>query len=136
MLVIATRMAVAAGLMSLFLCLTAVGAGVATKQNNVAVSWYSGYTMPTLLAKPMQPAGNWDLSEISKQKWYSDETAEWRYRLELVAISDIDKNGKPDWVLWLSDESKSGNYRGYQTLIAYDVKQGNTISAKPYQHKQ
>lgn len=66
----------------------------------------------------------------------TSETTDWRYRLELVAISDIDKNGKPDWVLWLSDESKSGNYRGYQTLIAYNVKHGSTINAKPYQHRQ
>ena len=65
----------------------------------------------------------------------SSETAEWRYRLELVAVLDVDKNGKPDWVLWLSDESKPGNYRSYQTLIAYDVTGSGVIGAKPYRHK-
>lgn len=63
------------------------------------------------------------------------ETDEWRYRLELVAVLDVDKNGKPDWVVWLSDESKSGNYRGYQTLIAYDVAESVVIGAKPYRQK-
>lgn len=65
----------------------------------------------------------------------SSETDDWRYRLELVAVLDVDKNGKPDWVLWLSDESKSGNYRSYQTLIAYDVPGSGVIGAKPYRHK-
>ena len=65
----------------------------------------------------------------------SSETDEWRYRLELVAVLDADKNGKPDWVLWLSDESKPGNYRNYQTLIAYDVTESGVIGAKLYRHK-
>lgn len=65
----------------------------------------------------------------------SSETDEWRYRLELVAVLDVDKNGKPDWVLWLSDESKPGNYRSYQTLIAYDVTGSGVIGAKPYRQK-
>lgn len=65
----------------------------------------------------------------------SSETDEWRYRLELVAVLDVDKNGKLDWVMWLSDESKPGNYRGYQTLIAYDVAQSGVIGAKPYRQK-
>lgn len=49
------------------------------------------------------------------------ETADGHYRLELVATLDVNNNGKADWVLWLADEAKSGNYRQYQTLIAYDV---------------
>lgn len=64
----------------------------------------------------------------------SYETAEWHYRLELVATFDLDNNGNPDWILWLSDESKSGNYRNYQTLIAHDVKDSGTISAVPYSY--
>lgn len=65
----------------------------------------------------------------------SSETDEWRYRLELVAVLDADKNGKPDWVLWLSDESKPGNYHSCQTLIAYDVTGSGVIGAKPYRQK-
>lgn len=65
----------------------------------------------------------------------SSETDDWRYRLELVAVLDVDKNGKLDWVLWLSDESKQGNYRSYQTLIASDVTESGVIGAKPYRQK-
>lgn len=60
------------------------------------------------------------------------ETADWHYRLELVATLDVNNNGKADWVLWLADEAKSGNYRQYQTLIAYDVRVTDLISAVPY----
>lgn len=75
---IINRVAVAAGLASLFLCATTPGDGKAkqaegvTKQNTTAVSWYSGYTMPALLAKPLQPASIVDFSKISRQTWYSE----------------------------------------------------------------
>jgi len=60
------------------------------------------------------------------------ETPEWRYRIELVATLDINKNGKADWVLWLADEAKTGNYRQYQTLIIQDVSDTGSLSATPY----
>jgi hypothetical protein len=60
------------------------------------------------------------------------ETNDWRFRLELVATLDVNNNGKPDWVVWLADEAKSGNYRQYQTLIAHDVGDTGSINAVPY----
>lgn len=60
------------------------------------------------------------------------ETRDWYYRLELVATLDVNNNGKTDWVLWLADEAKSGNYRQYQTLIVLDVSDSGTMSAVPY----
>ena len=51
----------------------------------------------------------------------SVESNDWRYALELVAVTDINKNGTADWIIWLIDEAKTGNYRAYQTLIAFDV---------------
>lgn len=51
----------------------------------------------------------------------SVESNDWHYALELVAVTDINKNGKADWIIWLLDEAKTGNYRGYQTLVVYDV---------------
>lgn len=60
------------------------------------------------------------------------ETKDWHFRLELVATLDVNNNGKADWVLWLSDEAKSGNYRQYQTLIVSDVSDTGPISAVPY----
>ena len=61
------------------------------------------------------------------------ETADWYYRLELVATLDVNNNGKADWVLWLADEAKSGNYRQYQTLIVYDVSDKGRMTAVPYE---
>lgn len=55
------------------------------------------------------------------------DTEEWQYRIELIAVSDINNNKKDDWMLWFSDESKSGNYRGYQTLVLYDVDTSKNI---------
>lgn len=60
------------------------------------------------------------------------ETKDWHFRLELVATLDVNNNGKPDWVLWLADEAKSGNYRQYQTLIAHDVSDTGPINVASY----
>lgn len=51
----------------------------------------------------------------------SVESDDWHYALELVVVTDVNKNGKADWIIWLIDEAKEGSYRGYQTLVAYDV---------------
>lgn len=60
------------------------------------------------------------------------ETKDWYYRLEVVATLDVNNNGRTDWVLWLTDEAKSGNYRQYQTLIVLDVSDTGLMSAVPY----
>jgi hypothetical protein len=60
------------------------------------------------------------------------ETTEWHYQLKLVAVSDLNNNAKPDWLIWLADETKNGNYRNYQTLVAYDVADHGLIVAVPY----
>lgn len=60
------------------------------------------------------------------------ETQEWHYRLELVATLDVNNNGKVDWVLWLADEAKPGNYRQYQTLVVYDVGNTGLLRATPF----
>lgn len=61
------------------------------------------------------------------------ETADWRYSLKLVATLDVNNNGKTDWVLWLADEAKSGNYRQYQTLIIYDVGDTGKLTAVTFE---
>ncbi|MBI5750625.1 MAG: hypothetical protein HZA59_00585 [Hydrogenophilales bacterium] len=60
------------------------------------------------------------------------ETPDWHYKLEIVAVLDLNNNGKPDWVMWLADEAKVGNYRNYQTLVAYDVATEGAIRATPF----
>ena len=51
------------------------------------------------------------------------ETTDWHYKTEIIAVADFNHNNKNDWLLWFSDESKTGNYRGYQTLIVYDIEE-------------
>jgi len=60
------------------------------------------------------------------------ETEDWIFRLEVVAITDINGNNKPDWIIWFSDEAKQGNYRSYSTLVAYDVLGDKKITAMIY----
>lgn len=61
------------------------------------------------------------------------ETADWYFKLELIAANDINANNIEDWILWVADESKTGNYRSYQTIVIYDVDTSkNTINAKTY----
>lgn len=69
-------------------------------------------------------------SEVS----YSDNVAElqtedWTFTMEVVALAKINDNSTPDWIVWITDESKSGNYRGYSTVILYDPEGQETYSA-------
>lgn len=48
------------------------------------------------------------------------ETQYWTFTMEVVALVRINDNSKTDWIVWVFDESKSGNYRGYSTIILYD----------------
>ena len=59
-------------------------------------------------------------------------TENWAMTLEVVAVSRINDNEYPDWIVWLTDESKTGNYRGYSTLIIYDPDQYDSLKASIY----
>ena len=60
------------------------------------------------------------------------ETEEWVLRLEVVAVVKLNDNEKPDWIVWLSDESKSGNSRFYSTLVVYDPGRQKKYAASSY----
>lgn len=45
------------------------------------------------------------------------DTADWHLSLRVVATADVDGNGQADWLVWLTDEAKTGNYRGYNQVI-------------------
>lgn len=60
------------------------------------------------------------------------ETPDWIFRLEVVAVTQVNNNETPDWIVWLTDESKSGNYRAYKTLVIYDPTNQPNYSAVPY----
>lgn len=70
---------------------------------------------------------------IVKSNNVTYETADWNFKLELIATTDINSNKKYDWIIWVVDESKTGNYRAYQTVILYDVDDSmSRISATAY----
>jgi hypothetical protein len=48
------------------------------------------------------------------------DTEDWSLTLKIVAAARLNDNEADDWIVWLSDESKTGNYRNYQTLVIYD----------------
>lgn len=45
------------------------------------------------------------------------EDENWLFEIEIVAEADMDGDGEPDWLLWLTDSAKQGNYRSYQVLL-------------------
>ncbi len=59
-------------------------------------------------------------------------TEDWSFIIEVVAVARINNNSYPDWIVWISDESIVGNYRGYSTLIVYDPGQQDTFIATTY----
>lgn len=60
------------------------------------------------------------------------QTEDWAFTLEVVALARINDNLSPDWIVWILDESKSGNYRGYSTIILYDPEEHETFKATLY----
>lgn len=77
--------------------------------------------------RPMLTDESYTLRNLSGKDLITDalsvtrDTKGWFYKLKVVASIDINSNGIDDWIVYHSDESKSGNYRGYQTIIVMDV---------------
>ncbi len=48
------------------------------------------------------------------------------FKVEVVAVGNINNNSHPDWIAYLSDELLDSNYSNFATLIIYDpsAKQG------------
>ena len=68
---------------------------------------------------------------LSKSASVLYESDDWFFSLRVVAIVNINNNPWQDWIVFLSDESKSGNYRNYATLIIYDPENNETLKAEP-----
>lgn len=66
------------------------------------------------------------LAELYPDRAASDATTarigteDWNLTLKIVAAARLNDNAADDWIVWLSDESKTGTYRNYQTLVIYD----------------
>jgi len=48
------------------------------------------------------------------------DNEDWSITLKVVPAARLNDNEVDDWIVWLTDESKTGNYRNYQTLVIYD----------------
>lgn len=106
----------------------------------------SGYSLVTRLDLRSFPSSLFMISDDAKhtlKSIYPDEsshkdavaildTADWTFRLEVVASAQLDNNPAPDWIVWLSDEGKSGNYRAYTTLIVYNPGDKGEYTAQVY----
>ncbi|MGH1349600.1 MAG: hypothetical protein ACRBBN_02150 [Methyloligellaceae bacterium] len=61
------------------------------------------------------------------------KTDSWNYNIEVVAITDANGNGKPDWVLWFSDEDQEESSVSFETYIIYDVSEkAKLLTASKY----
>jgi hypothetical protein len=58
------------------------------------------------------------------------ETDEWMFRIEVVADIADAGSGHREWLLWLSDVAKKGNYRAYDVLVVTDPSAAGLLSAK------
>ena len=61
---------------------------------------------------------------------YEDE--DWVFTLEVVAVANLNANSTPDWIVWVADESKAGNYKGYSTIILYDPDEKTLFKATTF----
>lgn len=94
-------------------------------------------TFPSSLNRLASESSNTLKSLYSNQVSFNDNTVElqtedWSFSLQVVAIARLNDNLNPDWIIWVADESKSGNYRGYSTIIIYDPGEQLTYKATKY----
>ncbi|MCP1673266.1 hypothetical protein J2T57_000358 [Natronocella acetinitrilica] len=57
------------------------------------------------------------------------ESADWHYRLEVVAVVGTDADAGEDWLVWLTDEALSGSYRDYRLLIISGANEPGYLTA-------
>ena len=60
----------------------------------------------------------------------SFETGDWFFKVEVVAEAEFEKDGKTGWLVWVFDEAKTGNYRGYSALVIRDASSPGLLVAK------
>jgi len=88
----------------------------------IRVGTEEAYTLNSIFPEQIKASNN--MVEV--------ETQDWAFTLEVVASVNINDNSLSDLIVWVLDESKSGNYRGYSTLIIYDYKEQNQLKATAY----
>ncbi|MBA1147506.1 hypothetical protein H0Z60_10625 [Ectothiorhodospiraceae bacterium WFHF3C12] len=61
------------------------------------------------------------------------DARDWVLELRTVAVGHLDDNNRPDWLVWLHDESNAGMYRAHRLLIVPDVGAEGLLRAVRYQ---
>lgn len=60
------------------------------------------------------------------------DTSDWYYELKIVSVADVDGNGMEDWVIWLTDRAKQGNYNVMSVLVALNVDANEPIQLSKF----
>lgn len=55
----------------------------------------------------------------------------WYFKLEVVAVADMNANGKPDWLTRVVDQSLEGTYLAIYPLIIHDPGASGLLKASP-----
>lgn len=62
-------------------------------------------------------------AELASRDWY--------FKLEVVAVADIDASGRPDWLIWVVDQSLDGTYLTVVPLLIRDPGADGRLDATP-----
>ncbi len=57
------------------------------------------------------------------------DTKDWYFAIKIAAAADVNKNGKQDLIVWVTDKSKEGNLQSYSTILIYDVENQGVLKA-------
>lgn len=60
----------------------------------------------------------------------NSNTKDWNFVLTIAAAADLNKNGKEDLLVWVTDEAKEGNYRAYSTILIYDFEEKGILKGQ------
>lgn len=55
----------------------------------------------------------------------------WYFKLEVVAVADIDGSGQADWLVWMVDQSRGGSYLSVVPLVVHDPSIDGLLTATP-----
>lgn len=79
------------------------------------------FTLQALTDHPLKIGAH--AAELDSSSWY--------FKLEVVAVADIDASGKPDWLIWVVDQSLEGTYLALEPLIIHDPVANGLLKASP-----
>lgn len=57
------------------------------------------------------------------------DSPDWYFKVEAVAVADIDASGRPDWLVRVVDQSLGGTYLTMQPLVIRDPGQNGLLTA-------